>query len=229
MPRLSLLALAVLITAGPAAAQSQPDDESGTYVMLQDVDLTVEDGDLLGYGVVGEVGRRFGGGLEAGLLASYGSYRSGSVQSAGWRLGLTSGLAHAAPLGTTLRFRGLASVGASHATSLEANDFRATTLLGDLSATLGRSIPIIGSLRLEPSVGAYTQANQTLGARGTGHFEGLPASRTRLGAGLQVELPVRFRVFGADASVTTGLRRALLGNRAAGIGLVPGTGLRFDF
>lgn len=228
MRRPFLLLSALFVTAA-AGAQSPTESNPGFYLSVHDVDISGADfGDLQTLGTTIEAGRRFGGGLEAGLVGSYASYGRGEPQGGrGWSAGLTGGWTRPAPLGTTFRLRGLATFGSSSST-VESGGIETTRLVGDLSATFGREVPVVGSVRVEPMAGVYAHVLDPMRLAGTGAFAELPPGRTRTETGLQFALPVRFRVLGLDAALTPAVRFEGLRFGRSSLA-VPGMGFRLDF
>lgn len=229
--RLPVLVLVALL-APLASAQSQYAEGEGTYLSLGHLKLLGGSGGLSGVELGGEVGRRLGNGVDVGLIGAYGTYGLRSEYgTTGWSAGVTAGLTRPAPFGTVARLQGLVSYGSADGTypSADAPDLRfdRSTLTGDVSATLGREIPIIGSVRLQPAIGLYGRAVGTVDIGAADTFEQRPGPR--LDAGLQFELPVRFRLFGADAALVTGVRRSLLPGDVAMRSTIPTVGLRINF
>ncbi|PAP78404.1 hypothetical protein [Rubrivirga marina] len=231
--RLSFVALAALLLAPLASAQSQYADGEGTYLSLGHLKLWGGNGGLSGVEFGGEIGRRLGDGVDVGLIGSYGTYglRSDEYGTTGWSAGVTAGLTRPAPLGTVARLQGLVAYGSVDGTYPEADApdlrFDRSSLTGDVSATLGKEIPIIGSVRLQPAVGLYGRAVGTVDIGADDSFEQRPGPR--LDAGLQFELPVRFRLFGTDAALVTGIRRSLVPGEVSARSAIPMVGLRINF
>lgn len=230
--RFSLATLAALLLLSPASAQSQYADGEGTYVSLGTLKLW-GGGGISGIELGGEVGRRLGNGVDVGLIGSYGTYGLQSEYSTtSWSAGATAGLTRPAPLGTVARLQGLASYRSTNGTYPNADapslQFDRSHLTGDLSATLGKEIPIIGSVRVQPTVGLYGRAAGTLDIGATDSFE--QGRTSSLDAGLQFELPVRFRLFGADVTFVTGVRHSLVpGDDRPPRSTIPTAGLRINF
>jgi hypothetical protein len=231
--RLSFVVLAALVFAPLASAQSQYAKGEGTYLSLGHLKLWGGNGGLSAFELGGEVGRRLGNGVDVGLIGSYGTYglRSDTYGTTGWSAGVTAGLTRPAPLGTVARLQGLVAYGRVDGTypaeDAPALRYDRSSLTGDVSATLGKEIPIVGSVRLQPAVGLYGRAAGTVGIGADDSFEQRPGPQ--FDAGLQVELPVRFRLFGTDAALVTGVRRSLVPGEVSMRSTIPTVGLRINF
>ena len=224
MRRLALPALLGLLAALPASAQSQFADSAGTYVAVDGFPVAYGGSGLgLRLGTSVEVGRRFGNGFDAGLT---GSYVASGTRTTEWSVGVTGGVARPAPFGTVARLQATATYGAT-AYDYDGRSFDRSGLGGDVSATLSRSIPIAGSVRIQPTVGVFATVGQTLAFDGTGVSDPLPEAFTRMG--LQVELPITFRLFGADAAFVPGVRIGLSDGRYFDTGGVSGAAFRLNF
>ena len=226
MRRPALAALLGFVLALPAAAQSQFADSAGTYLSV--------DGPAVGWGGSGvglvlgtqvEVGRRFGNGLDAGLTGSYVAY---GERARFWSVGVTGGLTRPAPAGTVARLQAAAAYG-GRAYDSDALAYSQTGASVDLSATLGRSIPVAGSVRVRPTVGVFATAGQPISFAVDRPQFAEDGFRTFVTTGLQVELPVTFRLFGADAAFVPAVRFGLTGGPSPGFGGVPGGGFRLNF
>jgi hypothetical protein len=231
--RLSLLTLTALFLAPLASAQSQYGEGDGTYVSLGTLKLWGGNGGISGVELGGEVGQRLGDGVDVGLIGSYGTFglRSDEYGTTSWSAGVTAGLTRPAPLGTVARLQGLALYGSTDGTYPDSDApplrYDRSVAVGDVSATLGKEIPVIGSVRLQPTVGLYGRAVGTVDIGADDSFEQRPPAR--LDAGLQFELPVRFRLFGADVALVTGVRRSLVSGDGSTRPVIPTAGLRINF
>ncbi|WP_412068540.1 hypothetical protein [Rubrivirga sp. IMCC43871] len=220
--RLVLAALALLVLAAPAGAQSQFADGEGLYLSFDEFRVRHAGGQFQGIDLGGEVGRRLGNGIDVGLVGSYTAYGN---RGSGWSAGVSAGLTRPAPLGTTGRVRGLVSYGSTSIPSPSAFDRSYGT--GDVSATLARTVPVVGSIKLQPTVGVYGRVTQLLsvGSEDVRPRRDSPYFDT----GLQVELPIQFRLFGTDVALAPAVRYSIAnGWRPAHIGSA-GSLLRINF
>ena len=210
----SALLLALLIVA-PSSAQTHLADGEGLYVGVRDVQVRTEDGKLAGFGVSGELGRRFASGLDVGLVGSLGRYGfdSSTTDGAAWSLGGKVGLTRPAPFGTFTRLEALATVSNSRSAFLvegSPESYRYGRVGADLEALVGRTVPVVGSVAFQPAVGAYAAAWRATSIETSDHFDALNPREGAVEAGLAFELPVRFRVFGTDAAVVPAGRLSVL-------------------
>ena len=220
-----LLALALSL---PVAAQSQFADSAGTYVSVGGFPVAWGGSNVgLRLGTSVEVGRRFGNGVDAGLIGSYEAY---GTRAEAWSVGATGGLTRPAPLGTVARLQATALYRSGDYDSADVS-YGQTSVLGDVSATVGRSVPVVGSFRLQPTVGVFARVDQALTFRSEGFDPAIePSFRPYALTGVQLELPLTFRLFGADATFAPGLRMGVgsrgWGRYASG---VPGGAFRLNF
>ncbi len=225
-----ILALAAHL-ASPALAQTQYADSSGGFVSLNA--LTFSSSGI--QAIDGTLGYRFSNGADLGLR--YGTTDYGADASF-HRFGPVVGITR--PLGSGFSGRAEATVQFStfsarrsvgfdgHA--IEPFNIRSRGLFESVSTTVSRRVPLVGSLALRPAIGGYAAARQRLMLE----YPGLPyeLARTAVSAGLQVEIPLTFRLFGQDAAVVPGGRLPLVSTRGA-FGLSDATylsgGLRLNF
>lgn len=224
--RLVLSALALLILAAPAWSQSQFADGEGTYITFDEFRLSSSGGVVDRFEVGGEVGRRLGNGVDVGVVGSYGTYdrRIGSPRS-GWSLGATAGITRPAPLGAQARVRGLVAYTAHSFpnTATDGSTFGWTSATGDLTATLARTVPVVGSVKLQPTVGMYGRVDQMLSVNASDTFQ--RRDGPVFDVGVQFELPVRFRLFGTDVALSPAVRYSIVnglfpGRQSMGSGLL---------
>lgn len=224
-----VLALAALL-ASPALAQTQYADSTGGFVSLNG--LSFSGTDLRG--IDGTVGYRFRTGVDLGLRYSTIDY---DVDESFHRFGPVVGITRA--LGSGFSGRAEATVQFStyserraidfNGQAVEPFDIRSRDLFEAVSATVSRRVPLVASLALQPTMGVYAAGRQRL----TFEYPNLPfePSRSDASAGLQLELPITFRIFGQDAAVVTGTRLRLVGT-PEGYGINQATysgGLRLNF
>ena len=220
MRRVVLPALLGRALALPASAQSQYADSAGTYISTSG--FTIGSGGR--FGTQAQLGRRFGNGVDVGVVGSYDRY---GEDRAGWSAGAVVGLTRRAPAGTFTRLQASAlyqNVDLAYSTG---DRFASSGLVGDVSATVGRSVPVVGSLRFQPTVGVYARASQALTLTFPDRFQDL--DRFHAEAGFQAEFPLTFRLFGADATIAPALRFAPGQDGVRARGLLPGGGLRLNF
>ena len=220
-----LLALAVLFTT-PALAQTQYADSSGVYVGLSQ------------FASEGTVGYRFGSGLDAGVRARYFGRETSRRVSGGPVVGLSR------PLGSGFVGRvegavlyeygsGFGRTVFSGGTAQNLSPYRFERLTEDVTATVSRSLGVVGSLRIRPTLGVYANRTQQLA---DDYPERIGVVDTSGGsAGVHVEFPLTFRVFGLDVAYVAAGRIAVAGRGAYG-GLdldamrpYAGSGLRLNF
>ena len=242
MTRSLLLALA-LASAAPLAAQTQLADGAGAYVGLHSLSF----GSELQFGVDATVGRRYQSGLDVGLRAGTrrygrGSYRTVQVSPSlgytgslgGGTLGRVQARADYASASRTIQ-----SIGTTPSGEVKASSDRSSARLAglDLSASVSRPVRLAGSLRVHPTVGGYATAVRAFDVRpfADGALRnGLNGSETAYGLGVELALPVSFRLFGADAAVVPTARLQLAGDalrlqQAAGLEPAGGLGFRLNF
>ncbi len=229
------LLLVVAALALPAAAQSGLSDGPGTYAAMNDFQLSSGQDDLTGLGMGGEIGYRFEGGFDVGLIGSLGRNRTDSnVNSDAWMAGVTAGLTRSALFGTVARLQAVAAVEIVDLTlsrgTMSTESYSYSTAVGDVSATLGRTIPVIGSVRIRPTAGLYARVENNLSFEGRGRYADTnPGSN--FDSGLQFELPITFRVLGVDAAFVPSARMSFgepLGSDRIR-SMVPTGGFRLNF
>ncbi len=225
--RLLAAALAVLASV-PALAQTQYADSSGGFASLNEITLS---GDGL-QGLDGTVGYRFSNGTDLGLRIGYAS----GFNYDGTRLGVITGVTRSVGAGFTGRLEGTVeylTTGGVRSTFSDAGvfqnafDYRFRSVREDVSATVGRRVPLLRSLALMPSVGGYAVARQLVSAEypaGTFQVDG-----STIAAGVQGELPLTFRLFGKDAAIAVFNRFGLTGARTLGTDIPSGGRLRVNF
>ena len=225
----SALALAATL-ATPALAQTQYADSSGGYVSLSALSFG-----RYGFGGIdGTAGVRLSNGTDVGIR--YSSESDGPFDA--FRIGPVVGVTR--PLGAG--FVGRAQAAIQYATgggtvqpfvrydgtTDEGYTYRVRDLREDLSVTVARRIPLVGSVAFQPAVGGFAVARQRI------TFDFSPAAqfqpaRTDGSVGVQIELPLTFRLFGHDAAVSTIGRVSLKGAPFLGDDTVAGGGFRFNF
>ena len=222
------IALAAL-TAAPALAQTQYADSSGGFVSLRSLSFSGARFDA----VDGTAGYRFATGTDVGIRYAH----SGGFLYASDRIGPIAGLTR--PLGAGFTGRVEASVlfetvGGTGGDFVGLNDeyvppfeFRVQSLYEDVSATVSRRVPLVGSVALRPTVGGYATALQRISVDYPAASTGL--QRSRYSGGVQYEIPVTFRVFGQDAAVVPGGRFSLTGTPFLGDDAYVGSGFRLNF
>ncbi|WP_412060636.1 hypothetical protein [Rubrivirga sp. IMCC45206] len=199
--RLVLAALALVLLAAPASSQSQYADGEGLYVSFDEFRVRHSGGEFQRVDLGGEVGRRLGNGIDVGLVGSYHRYGF-SGGGASWSAGVSASLTRPAPLGTIGRVRGVVSYGSTRIPNPSAFDRSYGQV--DLSATLARTVPVVGSIKLQPTVGVYGRMTQLLSV---GSEDVRPRPDGPLfDTGVQVELPIQFRLFGADVALAPAMR-----------------------
>ena len=222
--RLLTLCALVALSASSSPAQSQYADSTGVYVGLGQ------------FASEGKVGYRFGSGLDAGVRARYFGRESNRRVSGGPVVGLSRPLSYGFAgrvEGAILyeRGSGYAETVFSGGSAQNLSPFRFEVLTGDVTATLSRSIGIAGSLRIQPTLGVYANRTQQLAADYSEQFEAV--DRSSESAGVHIEFPLTFRVFGRDVAYVAAGRIALMGRGAYG-GLdamkpYAGSGIRLNF
>ena len=224
------LALAALLSS-PSAAQSQYADSTGGYLALHELGF----GSGGARGIDGTLGRRLRGGLDVGLRLGYSSYGTGSDVSGGPVVGITRPVGR----GFVGRVEGALHYASWSATFTSLQDapegevlaFAQRSLAEDVTATLARPVRLVGSLRLRPTLGVYATAAQRLTYTAPERFRN--ADGTRAAAGLHIEIPLTFRLFGQDASVAAVGRLPIVGDRLNDLQRVEpacaGGGLRMNF
>lgn len=213
--RLVLLAASLLL-AFPAFAQTQFADSTGAYVGFSG-----------GYYSGNAFGGRFGASVTLG-------YRFSPTVDAEVRMATTpyswsagTGAGRTWRVGTASRARLSAGLLYHNADDLAINREvpRQRFLLTDAALTMSQTVPLGGTLRLDPAVGVYGAAARNLsvvaGPDGVFHRESYAST------GAVVELPLSFRLWGRTATIAPSLHYRLVGDRLA----VPtgGTTVRLNF
>ena len=190
----------------PSVAQTQFADSSGGYLSLRNLGTSGGDG----FFADGTVGYRFADGTDVGL-------RVGTLAFAdGLTIGPTAGRTWAGPRLTRLRVEG-AALYQSQSRFLEGNTidgfetYDRRDLSGDITATASRSLRLLGSLRVAPTLGVFGVAEQSLSYSAPTRIS--RPSSTRAAAGLHFEVPLSFRLFGTTATVSATSRFALARTR----------------
>ncbi len=229
-----LVALALLaVVALPATAQSQFSDESGIFLTFDEFRLQRVGGGSGGEGQVG-VGYRFGNGADVALHGGYGIGGLGddSQDHSLWSLGGVAGYSVRPADRTLARVEGGVTYARFSTTFQESATrpflaYDGSSLQFDASATVGRDLPIAGTLAVRPTVGVYGQARRFLTFEGSDNVAALATGDWRHDLGLHVEAPITFRLLGTTAAVVPALRRSLGGN---GVPAQGGTlGFRLNF
>ena len=228
-----LLAAALLAAlALPAAAQTHLADSSGVYIGLTPVydNLTGVSGASASVGYRQANGLDYGFGIQfQGRKSEYQSSSYGAI-SAGATLGYTQ------ELGRDLRLR------LESAAGYQSQRFEQFSLDGsrqeivpsnaflDVSASVSRSVPLAGSLRLHPSLGLYAHGSIALDDANRSFAGSDPLNIGGIDTGVQVSIPLSFRLFGTDVAVPFSARYSFQGPRAAlAPEWTPSMGLRVNF
>ena len=222
------LALAALL-ASPALAQTQYADSSGGFVSLNKLALLTRGAQ----DVDGTLGYRFSNSTDAGLRIAhfndpvYDETQLGLITGITWPVGagFTSRVEGAVRYKTSGGVRQLYTRGSA---SGDEYDYRFRSVGADVSATVGRRIPLGGSLAFRPSVGGFA-ATRRFVTRDfpAGTFQ---VNRSATSAGVQGELPLTFRVLGADAAFVPFFGRFVLaGSRTVEADIPSGALLRLNF
>lgn len=224
----TLLALLLVAIAAPAFAQATYADGTGGYVALHQLGINP----IGTLGADATVGYRLRGGLDVGVRLGH-ETRFGVLRES--VAGPVAGITRPVGRGLTGRLEGAVlfssvSVQQDEVTTADgavvaASSGRVRALSQDVTATLSRSVRLVGSLRARPTVGAYAEASQALSVSGSVE----PGSgRTLASTGLHVELPLSLRVLGRDASVTPVVRLPITGNSDATGAAYAGGGFRLN-
>ncbi len=204
------LAIAALLLALPSAAQAPFADSAGVYVALDGVSFGSAESSRL---IDATVGYRFNASADAGLRVRHEPYQ--------WAVGPTAG--YTVPLGRDVRAR---VSGAALYQTLDTPVWYPTpgsvssrSLTADAAATVGTTLPLVGTLRLDPAVGAYVEATRRLSYERIsddlppGFTYGTPSGHS-VSVGAQIELPLSFRLLGETATVVPTLRVPIPGTVA---------------
>lgn len=222
----TLVTVLVLWASAPALAQSQYARGAGVFVNLQDV----------GYSSTGRpwasgtLGYRLSDHADVGLWVGYKTGEWGSRASAGPTVGLTQ------PIGRDWSAR-LEGSGRYESARLDGQrydgtggaDVRLASVSEDVTATVGRPLPLPGSFQMRPTAGVYATARQGLGRDAA--FERVPSVQEYAQVGLHLELPITFRMLGTESAVTTAVRIGLAGEGTTTpgeYGAYSGMGLRVN-
>lgn len=189
LARLAAASLALVLTA-PASAQTQFSSERGSYVSLQSVEFG-----SLGLEQIGvSAGYRIGNGIDLGVQSAYGQFARGGSFS----VGPVAGISRQVGAGFIGRAEATAVVGQTRVTRT-GDVQRLATTTSDAVVTLARSFPVVGSLRVQPGVGMYVAAQRVLAGEVFQEDPFQPETEF-IQTGLHIDLPLTFRVFGADAA-----------------------------
>lgn len=223
--RISLAALTLVLLVPAASSQSQYGGGQGAYFGFSGPGLSWTGGDFSGFGMRGEGGRRLGNGVDVGLLGAFSHYglHSDQVGVTSWTLGTTAGIARPAPLGTVARLAGLVAYRDHAGDYANGERLDRSYLIGDVTASLGKEIPLVGSVRVQPTAGLFAQFAGALDVDASDTFA--PNRESKLYSGIQLELPVLFRVLGKDAVLSAGYR--ILPGQASGATATTAPGLTF--
>lgn len=229
LPMRLVLAALVLLASVPALAQSQYADSAGVFVSLNQ--FQINSGGLRE--LDGTVGYRFASGTDLGIrVGHYGGFNYDETQ-----LGLLAGITRRIGTGSSGRLEGAVQYGSSGGTrqrfmtpgdAPNEYDYRLRSVSADLSAMIGQRIPLGGSLALRPAVGGYATARRFVSRE---YPEGtLQVERTAASGGVQFELPLTFRLLGADAAFVPFYGRFVLtGARALDNDIPSGALFRLNF
>lgn len=195
------LALAA-VAATPALAQTQYADSTGGFVSVHELSLP---GLTRGYGRTGidlSVGYRRADGVDlsvrAGRYVGFGS---------AVRLALTAGRTWPMGAGFQSRVEATGQIARGHSEGLYRDEsgglspyaVRDRDVTADVAATVSRPVRVVGSVRLHPTLGLYgTTGVERRTIEGDLRLGGSLLPTTR--GGVQVALPLSFRLFGQTAS-----------------------------
>ena len=207
-----LVAAAALVAALSSApsAQTQFADSAGVYVSLHDIRL---------HGAEGSVGYRTSGGFDYGLR-----YRrfTQDYESRGVRLASVEGeltsvrtfrigpeLGYTRQLSDRIVGRVSASVlySSSRITLVDSPEpdvtryrgYSTQNLASNLTATVARRVPVVGSFQIQPTAGLFVETRRTLYSD---FSAGGAFPQGRAAAGLHLELPISFRLLGQDVTLS---------------------------
>ena len=210
MRLVSALALAATL-ATPALAQTQYADSSGGYVALNSVSFGGQD--VLGLNAT--IGYRFSAGADVGF--QLGREKYGSSES--FVAGPTAGFSRRIGSGWTGRVEGSVQYitlnGSTRIYSEEApggasDVYRIRDLREDVTVTASRPLRLAGSFSIRPTLGLFATGRQGL----TADYSGTAGRSDSYAAGVHLELPLTFKVFGRDAAWVTARRFAVAGSNA---------------
>ena len=232
-----LLALAF---ANSSAAQSHLADSSGVYTGLNDLSIGVSGSDVQAT-LGGVLGYRQANGLDYELGVGFGHSGTTSSFEVAPRLGLTR------PLGSRFFARTEATLsyrqanynarpivlGSGEETPARDLSVSSSDLAATVSAGLGREFRLVGSLKVQPSIGLYGQASRllTYSERGLSERGIDPAQpgAMRYSAGAYVELPLSFRLFGKDVTLSTSLGGPVFMGTREPFAPIANGGIRINF
>lgn len=204
--RQPLALLVALAIAAPALAQPVLDDSSTVY--LSPVLGVAHQGSMgTAFVLGGDIGWRLGRHSDVGVRVLTGDLSFQDGNGGFLTVGPTAGISGRTPSGFELDARVIGT--ATFADLGRASDldgFGLQVLRGTAQVTASRAIPIVGSLRLAPTLGLYGTACSTVGYDRTG-----PDGRCAE-AGVLGGVDLRFRVLGADVSMPIIARLASVGN-----------------
>ena len=232
MNKLLPIALVALLSL-PVAAQTHLADSSGVYLGLG----AGYHSSSVGFGTVASFGYRQANGLDYGIGVRL-DHRPPSAQVSGYQstsLGATLGYTRALGKGVRLRMESAASFRAVtyDRTQLDQSlDYAGSAIGLDVSASISRPFRLVGSFRVDPTLGVYANGTQALteSAYGFGVQSATP-TLTGLDGGVQVGLPLSFRALGADMTVPLTARFSLR-NQHPSFGVTPppfSGGVRVNF
>ncbi len=221
---------AALALAAPSSSQAHLADSSGVYLSLGTISSS-------GYG--GSLGYRQSDGLDYGVYLGVSQFtRASEINGqtyAGFQVGPQAG--YTALLGRGVQGRissqvlygsgGYTRNGGTVSTDTAPRSVSYQALTGNLTATVSRSVRLVGSLRVRPTVGVYAEGRQLLSYQ-TDQTPDLELSRTRLGMGVHVGLPLSVRVLGQDVALSPFMQIPVTGEFPVG-GTYAGGGLRINF
>ena len=229
--RLSLAALALVALAAPSSAQTQYADSAGVYVALHDVSA---------FGAQGSVGYRASNGFDVGI--QYARYsqdfeRDGrrTVSEIGtlssitlFRIGPEVGYTRKLSDRVTGRVSASVLYGSSRvqvsASPTGAGGYNSKGLSSNLTATVARQVPVIGSFQIQPTAGVFVETSRVLERLSTSET----SPQSQAAAGLHLALPLSLRVLGQDVTFAPYAQIPLVGptfyNRT-----YAGGGLRLNF
>lgn len=229
MRYVSLPALALLLALGTAPeASAQLADSSGVY-------LALGGGYSTSSGLIGPAiaaGYRQQNGLEYGVGVALESRGPGTDYFySSTSVGATAAYTTSVASRTNLRIEGTAGFSTTaYRNDLFDNEQRldGTALTFDASARVSREMLSVGSVRLAPSVGVYASGYDRLNTYSEGFGSEIPGAG--FDAGLQVGIPLSFRLLGTDVTLPLQTRISLLRRTPyQGQPWSPSTGLRIDF
>lgn len=221
-----LVAALILLASVPALAQSQYASGPGAFVNLYS----------LGYSSTGRpwargtVGYRLSDHADVGLWVGYKAGEWGRNVSVGPTVGLTQQIGRdwSARLEASARYGSVRLDGEPYGRE-SGMTTSSTTVSEDLTATVGRPLPLPGSFQMRPTIGVYATGRQALSLDAA--LERTPTVQEYAQVGLHLELPITFRILGTESAVTTAVRIGLAGEGTTTpgeYGAYSGMGLRVN-